>query len=873
MRSYASLVPGRCMPVCHLAAGVLFCLSISTPCLLAQDYDAAWFDEWLSTREFLADIDGDGDLDAFLVIYGGSEGPVTGLPERNSPPVSTEHARQYRVGDINSDGLVDLVQWEPTGGGAVDFAVCAAWVSGEEGHSLHTPDHTRAGEEGASQTVAANSRQIVLLPSLSVDTIRLPPTVTVSVPPISLVLFDVASGMPVHGAGSSSSLHLTPAIPPQTIHGSVRFPLDVDVSVAPPADPASETQAGKEPEIEPPPVVAYDLAQRDVDNDGDGDVWLLSAYGYEQFVTEASSFAFHRRCLDRAVEEVAAGLPRMDSAVPVPPATVAIALEATPNEAGRAEATNTEIQPGESVVVTAQTNPGYLFLYWSAEPESSVTFENFMEPRTEATLDGDAVVTAHFTPHDGLLDRDEDGMLDDWENAVQAPGRRYDSLYPWEDDDDDGLNSLLESRYLSSTTSKDTDGDSLPDGWEVAYGLIPTDPTDAEADQDGDGILNRDEYTSDTRLDRRTVEKGWNVVSVWDDGPYEWRFPVMSAWAWNAAEQQFLPFDSDSELLAGDGLILLLDRRSTSNSSTGGGGWSGTSCVSAGIMTGSATAWVTELAFELKTTAFPPGSGTVSPENKRVGAFDSDAFQVAAKPNTGFEFLTWTGDRNVVLQDPWSRQTDARLWGDGVLTANFRRHEGLADRDRDFILDTWEVACGLNPFEADDAGTDPDRDGLSNRQEFIHQCHPALADSDGDGIPDGDEIAADLDPNDPADALNDNDGDGLDNLSESRDGRPVNGKLLSPGWNLFSVAKPCTLKLPPDLAGSSYELNRSLPGHVPLRNGQTLNPAVGYWLHVTQPAEIDILTGDFAYVLVAEPAPPHGATDALGRVGPVSRCR
>jgi hypothetical protein len=40
----------------------------------------------------------------------------------------------------------------------------------------------------------------------------------------------------------------------------------------------------------------------------------------------------------------------------------------------------------------------------------------------------------------------------------------------------------------------DSDGDRMPDDWELQYGLNPADSADALGDGDGDGILNIDEF-------------------------------------------------------------------------------------------------------------------------------------------------------------------------------------------------------------------------------------------------------------------------------------------------------------------------------------------------------------------------------------------
>ena len=54
--------------------------------------------------------------------------------------------------------------------------------------------------------------------------------------------------------------------------------------------------------------------------------------------------------------------------------------------------------------------------------------------------------------------------------------------------------------HKTDPTFNDTDGDGMPDGWEVLYGLNPLSPSDADDDIDGDGwdfnrnfIITKDE--------------------------------------------------------------------------------------------------------------------------------------------------------------------------------------------------------------------------------------------------------------------------------------------------------------------------------------------------------------------------------------------
>ncbi len=86
------------------------------------------------------------------------------------------------------------------------------------------------------------------------------------------------------------------------------------------------------------------------------------------------------------------------------------------------------------------------------------------------------------------------------------------------DSDNDGLDDLRENYYYgTSPTNNDSDGDGLPDGWEVDYGLNPL-QYDALGDPDDDKLNNVDEYL-----------KGHNPTK-WDNLRYFLLIQLLPLW-------------------------------------------------------------------------------------------------------------------------------------------------------------------------------------------------------------------------------------------------------------------------------------------------------------------------------------------------------
>jgi hypothetical protein len=101
----------------------------------------------------------------------------------------------------------------------------------------------------------------------------------------------------------------------------------------------------------------------------------------------------------------------------------------------------------------------------------------------------------------GKIDGAGTDNLNDW--IVEDSARMYLNALIDEienaDYDGDGLSFWDEVKlYDTEPFNPDTDGDGLPDGWEIRNDLDPQDPDDVSDDSDGDGLSNEEEYTKGT---------------------------------------------------------------------------------------------------------------------------------------------------------------------------------------------------------------------------------------------------------------------------------------------------------------------------------------------------------------------------------------
>ncbi|HMR01312.1 MAG TPA: S-layer homology domain-containing protein, partial [Candidatus Gracilibacteria bacterium] len=115
-----------------------------------------------------------------------------------------------------------------------------------------------------------------------------------------------------------------------------------------------------------------------------------------------------------------------------------------------------------------------------------------------------------------LFDSDGDGMPDQWELVYSL--NINDPSDAQEDPDNDGLTNLEEYRALSNPNNPDTDGDGFTDAEELIYGRSPTQPADSPfADVDS----SHPYYDAIVNLNQRNILQGIPSGNALNFGPEE----------------------------------------------------------------------------------------------------------------------------------------------------------------------------------------------------------------------------------------------------------------------------------------------------------------------------------------------------------------
>jgi len=159
-----------------------------------------------------------------------------------------------------------------------------------------------------------------------------------------------------------------------------------------------------------------------------------------------------------------------------------------------------------NVEVLAGGRPTAIEVVWRSASRSAMENQNRTGVQTSITMDGDYMVVSANQDQTTVFgaddDNDGDGLPDQWEEAHQLnPRDATGDQGAAGDPDRDELSNIDEYYNGSHPQNADTDGDGMPDLWEVENNLNPADATGdngSGGDLDGDGVRNGDEYDENT---------------------------------------------------------------------------------------------------------------------------------------------------------------------------------------------------------------------------------------------------------------------------------------------------------------------------------------------------------------------------------------
>ena len=272
---------------------------------------------------------------------------------------------------------------------------------------------------------------------------------------------------------------------------------------------------------------------------------------------------------------------------------------------------------------------------------------------------------------DAFQDNDDDGFDADWNGNLT---------------NEEAFHNLAE--YLNGTdpTNGDTDGDGMPDGWEVHWNLQPLNSSDANDDTDNDSLINLHEFNN-------------SYVEGFDDNVYS---------ADNITGSNPLLKDTDGDYIRdGEECVLGDDGFVTDPSNPDSDG------------DGMPDGW--ELLHGLD--PFDPSDADQD--------LDDDG---------------WDFDRNGTIE-AWEKFTNYEEYLNGTNPReNDTDGDGMPDGWEGYY-GLNPVSAEDRDWDSDSDGYDADRDGelspdekLTNYEEFLIDTNPSLADTDGDNCTDGWEV-------------------------------------------------------------------------------------------------------------------------------------
>jgi len=257
--------------------------------------------------------------------------------------------------------------------------------------------------------------------------------------------------------------------------------------------------------------------------------------------------------------------------------------------------------------------------------------------------------------------------------------------------------------YHSNPNSWDSDNDSMSDGWEVWFGLDPTDPKDRTGDPDKDLLANIDEWF---------LGANPRVADTDGDGmPDGWEFK----YGLNPLDPQDAMMDSDfnsTGMASPDGLINLFEyynNTDPTNPDTDGDG-------------------LTDLQEILGIYIMLPSRAFKTLVKTNPLKADSDNDSLSDRYEIMTDFDHFPNETGIIVVYPIRDSTtnviisfEVKYENGGIVNSTNPLYN---DTDGDEMPDAWEVTYGLNPWNPADAGADLDGDTFTNLQEFIAKTDP-----------------------------------------------------------------------------------------------------------------------------------------------------
>ena len=372
-----------------------------------------------------------------------------------------------------------------------------------------------------------------------------------------------------------------------------------------------------------------------------------------------------------------------------------------------------------------------------------------------------------------LFDSDGDGMPDQWELIYGLDIN--DPSDAQEDPDNDGLTNLEEYRALTNPNNPDTDGDGFTDAEELIYGRSPTQPADSPfADVDA----NHPYYDAIVNLHQRNILEGIPSGNALNFGPEE-----------NMSRAEFSKIMLDTFCIiprpaAYQGPSIFTDIPYTPS----GLPWYYPVVREANFQ-GFVTGYLGEIDPVTGATPFRPDNPISKAETVKVILEALEREQIISLTDVATTipwydaFIDVGQDLNPYLTNEEALRDLFILTADEAVnpSAPVTRGEFIAmadrvlkvydcsliDSDGDGMPDYWENKFGFDPFDPSDADNDPDGDGLVNLDEYRHGTDPRNPDTDGGGVIDGDEVEKATNPLNAIDDPIDTDGDGLTDRAET----------------------------------------------------------------------------------------------------------